>query len=296
MDNTALALYDTKIEQRIFTIRGVQVMLDSDLASLYQVETKIFNQAVKRNIARFPEHYRFQLTDKEWSALRSQIVTLNVETGRGQHRKYLPYAFTEQGIAMLSAVLKSQIAVEISIKIMDAFVKMRHTLLQHQGIMQRLEKVERQQLIMSDQLAGVFSALNNQPPKQGIFFNGETFDAYHFVAEIIKKAEKSILLVDNYVDDSILTLFTKCQPDVEITIFTKNISKQLTLDVEKYNSQYHPVTIKQFDLSHDRFLIIDRSELYHIGASLKDLGKKWFAFSKMELTTSNILALLDNIK
>ena len=294
MDKTALALYGTKIEQRIFTVRGVQVMLDMHLAELYQVETRSFNQAIKRNEERFPERFRFQLTETEWQDLRSQFVISNEILNKSKYRRYLPYAFTEQGIAMLSAVLKSQTAIEISIKIMDAFVKMRHTLLQNQGIIQRLEKVEHQQLIMSEQLNGVFLALAKPEAQiQGIFFDGETFDAYHFVADLLRQAKKSVWLVDNYVDDTVLTLFSKCRPDIEIRIFTKQISKQLQLDVAKYQSQYHQIELKEFNRSHDRFLIIDCAELYHLGASLKDLGKKWFAFSKMDLATSNILALLE---
>ena len=292
-----LVQINPKLETQIFTVRNVQVMIDSHLASLYQVETRTFNQAVKRNLERFPEEFRFQLTESEWQSLRSQIVTLNDEennTSRGKHRKYLPYAFTEQGIAMLSTVLRSEVAIQVSIKIMQAFVQMRHTLLNNAGVIQRLENVERKQIEMSGQLEQVFLALEgNKPRTQGIFFDGETFDAYTFVADLIRKAESSIILIDNYLDDSVLTLFSKRKLGVDVTLYTKTISRQLALDLERYNSQYEPITIKPFSQSHDRFLILDRTELYHIGASLKDLGKKWFAFSKMDLSTIKILEQLE---
>lgn len=282
------------IETRIFTIRDVQVMLDVHLAELYQVETKVFNQAVKRNLERFPEAFRFQLTKSEWEILRSQFVTSNEDLEKGKYRRYMPYAFTEQGIAMLSAVLRSDVAVQVSIKIMQAFVQMRHTLLNNAGVIQRLENVERKQIEMSGQLEQVFLALEgNKPRTQGIFFDGETFDAYAFVADLVRKAESSIILIDNYLDDSVLTLFSKRKLGVNVTLYTKTISRQLALDLERYNSQYEPITIKPFSQSHDRFLILDRTELYHIGASLKDLGKKWFAFSKMDLSTSKILEQLE---
>ncbi|AUI66367.1 MULTISPECIES: ORF6N domain-containing protein [Glaesserella] len=280
-----------EIEPQIFTIRNVQVMLDVHLASLYQVETKVFNQAVKRNLERFPDEFRFQLTEQEWDYLRSQFVTAN----QSSYRRFLPYAFTEQGIAMLSAVLRSEVAVQVSIKIMQAFVQMRHTLLNNVGVMQRLETVERKQIEMSGQLEQVFLALeSNKPQTQGIFFEGETFNAYTFVAELVRKAKSSIILIDNYLDDTVLTLFNKRQSGVVVTLYTKTISKQLELDLARYNSQFEPIAIKQFSKSHDRFLILDRAELYHIGASLKDLGKKWFAFSKMDLSTSRILEQLES--
>lgn len=292
-----LVQINPELEAQIFTVRNVQVMLDSHLASLYQVETRTFNQAVKRNLERFPEEFRFQLTESEWQSLRSQFVILEKEenkNAKGKHRKYLPYAFTEQGIAMLSTVLRSEVAIQVSIKIMQAFVQMRHTLLNNAGVIQRLENVERKQIEMSGQLEQVFLALEgNKPRTQGIFFDGETFDAYAFVADLVRKAESSIILIDNYLDDSVLTLFSKRKLGVNATLYTKTISRQLALDLERYNSQYEPITIKPFSQSHDRFLILDRTELYHIGASLKDLGKKWFAFSKMDLSTSKILEQLE---
>ncbi|WP_373766989.1 ORF6N domain-containing protein [Glaesserella sp.] len=292
-----LVQINPELEAQIFTVRNVQVMLDSHLASLYQVETRTFNQSVRRNLERFPAEFRFQLTESEWQSLRSQFVILEKEenkNAKGKHRKYLPYAFTEQGIAMLSTVLRSEVAIQVSIKIMQAFVQMRHTLLNNAGVIQRLENVERKQIEMSGQLEQVFLALEgNKPRTQGIFFDGETFDAYAFVADLVRKAESSIILIDNYLDDSVLTLFSKRKSGVDVTLYTKTISRQLALDLERYNSQYEPITIKPFSQSHDRFLILDRTELYHIGASLKDLGKKWFAFSKMDLSTSKILEQLE---
>ncbi|HDL5443567.1 TPA: ORF6N domain-containing protein [Mannheimia haemolytica] len=288
-----IQLIEPNINSKIFTIRGEQVMLDVHLAELYQVDTRTFNQAVKRNEERFPDIFRFQLTENEWLSLRSQFVILNENSGRGQHRKYLPYVFTEQGIAMLSAVLRSEVAVQVSIKIMQAFVQMRHLLQTNSGLVQRLESVERKQLGMSGQLEQVFQSLEgNKPKMQGVFFEGETFNAYQFVTELVRGAKSSLILIDNYVDDTVLTLFTKRSHNVSVTIYTKQISKQLALDLEKYNSQYAHINVKIFDKSHERFLIIDEKELYHIGASLKDLGKKWFAFSKMDLSMSRILEKL----
>ncbi|MGX2957300.1 ORF6N domain-containing protein [Ursidibacter arcticus] len=285
------------IETRIFTIRNVQVMLDVHLAELYQVETKVFNQAVKRNLERFPEAFRFQLTKSEWEILRSQFVTSNEELEKGKYRRYMPYAFTDQGIAMLSAVLRSDVAVQVSIKIMQTFVQMRHTLLNNIAVVKRLENVERKQLEMSGQLEQVFSALEaNKPQTQGIFFDGETFNAYTFVSDLVRKAKSSIILIDNYIDDTVLTLFNKRRTGVNVEIYTKTISKQLSLDLEKYNSQFEPIEIYAFSKAHDRFLILDHKELYHIGASLKDLGKKWFAFSKMDLATSRILEQLEEVR
>jgi hypothetical protein len=281
------------IENRIFNIRGMQVMIDSHLSELYGVDTKILNQSVKRNIERFPEIFRFQLTESEFNDfLRSQFVTL--KKGRGEHRKYLPYVFTEQGVAMLSAVLKSETAVKVSIQIMQAFVDMRKIIANNALIFQRLEKLEKVSFESDSKFEQIFKALEHKEikPKKGIFFEGQVFDAYTLIANLIRKAEKSIILIDNYVDDSVLTLFAKKKSGVKFKIYTNQISKQLALDVKKYNSQYEKVEVFELKLAHDRFLIIDNIELYHIGASLKDLGKKWFAFSKMD---SEVVPLLNKI-
>ncbi|MCT7628695.1 ORF6N domain-containing protein [Aliarcobacter butzleri] len=287
-----------RIDDKIYTIRGVQVMLDEDLARLYQVESKRLNEQVKRNIERFPEKFRFQLTADEYEILRSQIATLSLDKAWGKHRKYLPYAFTEQGVSMLSAVLKSQIAVEVSIKIIDSFVNMRKFLSQNSSIFARLETVEEKQLkykLESDEKFNqIFKAIEDKTitKKHHIFYDGQIFDAYIFVSDIIKSAKKSIKLIDNYIDESIFLLFTKKDEKVETIIYTKNISKELELDLKKYNSQYPKIELKKFELSHDRFLIIDDIKVYHFGASLKDLGKKWFAVSKMDINSFEMIGRL----
>ena len=301
-------IYPKDIENRIWTIRGLQVMLDRDLAEMYVVETKVFNQAVKRNLGRFPNQFRFQLNGQEWEkiqneftvfphgALRSQIVTL--KEGRGKHRKYLPYAFTEQGVAMLSAVLRSDTAVKVSIQIMEAFVQMRKIIQSNASLIQRLDKIELKQLETDLKFEKMFQALERKSPEpdKGIFYDGQVFDAYAFVSDLVRKAEKSIILIDNYIDDTVLTLFSKKKESVTVDIFTKSISKQLKLDVDKFNSQYQKVKVHEFSMAHDRFLIIDGVSLYHIGASIKDLGKKWFAFSKIDLEVGRILEILKHFQ
>lgn len=283
-----------EIENRIYMIRGKQVMLDTDLANIYQVETKVFNQAVKRNTERFPENFCFQLTSEEWEVLRSQIVTLNA--GRGQHRKYLPFVFTEQGITMLSGVLKSTVAVKVSIEIMNAFVEMQRIFVSNAALFHRLDKIELKQLQADQKIEEIFKVLESDKlhSEKGVFYNGQIFDAYTFVSDIIRSAKSSIILLDNYVDDTVLTLLGKRNDNVTATIYTKNISNQLRLDLQRYNSQYPPIEIETFPDAHDRFLIIDRTELYHIGASLKDLGKKWFAFSRMDIEVGRMLQILNN--
>lgn len=292
MPEKALTIQNKTIQHLIYTIRGKQVMLDSDLAELYGVETKVLNQAVKRNIERFPEAFRFQLTRKEMEDLRSQIVTSSPEHGG---RRYVPYIFTEQGVAMLSSVLRSKTAVQVSIQIMEAFVEMRKFLVENAEVFLRLDHVEKKQikfeLDTSQKFDHIFNALQSKDmePSQGIFFDGQIFDAYRFVSDLIRKAQKSIILIDNYIDDSVLSLFTKRRKGVSVIIYTKKVNKQLALDLKKHNEQYEPIAIEQFKDSHDRFLFIDDHSIYHIGASLKDLGKKWFAFSKMDIEALNIL-------
>lgn len=286
-----------KLQALIYTIRGVQVMYDNDLAELYGVEIKRLNEQVKRNRERFPEEFMFQLTDEEFAFLRSQNATL--ETGRGRHRKYLPYVFTEQGVAMLSAVLRSKTAVKISIQIIKAFVAMRKFITTNAQIFHRLDAVEQKQLKRKaetdEKFDRIFNAIESKEitPKQGVFFDGQIFDAYKFVSDLIRRAKKSIIIIDNYIDDSVLLLLTKRKKSVTVRIFTKTISKQLALDVKKYNSQYPPVEIKKFKYAHDRFIIIDDKEVFHFGASLKDLGKKWFAFSKLEKDAFRLMERLE---
>ncbi|MDX4063860.1 ORF6N domain-containing protein [Aliarcobacter skirrowii] len=304
-----LIIDNQTIQSKIYTIRGVQVMLDEDLAVLYNVETKVFNQAVKRNIERFPEKFRFQLSESEYENLRSQFVTssldnslrsqiVTLESQRGKHRKYLPYVFTEQGVSMLSAVLRSQTAIEVSIKIIDTFINMRKFLSQNASLFTRIDSIEKRQIsyeIKNDtKVDAILNAIEEKgtPQKQHIFYDGQIFDAYLFVSDIIKSAKSSIKLIDNYIDESTLVLFTKRDAKVDMKIYTKTISKELKLDLEKHNAQYPKIDIEIFDLSHDRFLIIDEKEIYHFGASLKDLGKKWFAVSKMDVNSFEILGKL----
>jgi len=290
------------IENRIFNIRGLPVMLDSDLAKLYQVETKVLNQAVKRNGERFPNWMMFHITMDEWVASRSQFVTMKPEqeilrsqivTSSQQYggRRYLPFAFTEQGVAMLSAVLKSEIAIKISLEIIQAFVTLRRSGIQLSGFQQRLELIERKQIDNDSKFDAIFHALEKADPipKQGIFFNGQIFDAYVFASDLIKKATKSIILIDNYVDETTLSLLSKINKNVDATIFSEKFNPAFKNDLLKFNQQYSPVKFQVLKNNHDRFLIIDRKELYHIGASLKDLGKKLFAFSRMDAELDRLL-------
>jgi len=278
------------IENKIYTIRGLQVMLDRDLASLYNVETKRLNEQVKRNIQRFPNEFMFQLTKEELENWKSQFATSNKET-MGLRKE--PFAFTEQGVSMLSAVIKSKTAIDMSINIIKSFVNMKRFLSNNAQIFNRLISLEKQQLSTNTQIDNILNAIEDKSikPKQGIFYNGQIFDAYTFIADLIREANKSIILIDNFIDDTVLTLFSKNQ-NINITIYSKTISKQLKLDVEKYNQQYRPIKIIKFENSHDRIIIIDNTKVYHIGASLKDLGKKWFAFSKFDLDSVDILGRL----
>jgi hypothetical protein len=307
---------------RIHTIRGAQVMLDEDLAILYGVEIRALNQAIKRNKERFPAEFCFQMTQDETSRLRSQFVILDVtknasfdhevmeasrlrsqivtlENGRGKYRKYLPYAFTEQGVAMLSAVLRSETAVKVSIRIMQAFVDMRRTLHTHAGVFQRIEGLEHRIVTHENDTARkfeeVFNALGNPdtPPKQGLYFDGQVYDAHALISQIIRQAKRSITIIDNYVDDTVLTMLAKRRKGVAVDIHSRSISPELKLDVAKHNAQYPTVTAHVFKASHDRFLILDGDTVYHLGASLKDAGKKWFGFSRFD---ASAFRLLDKLK
>lgn len=289
----------SQIEAMIFSLRGTQVMLDSDLAVLYGIETRTLNQAVKRNLSRFPEDFMFRLTKTEFENLKSQFVTSsgnneenNSDSGWGGTRK-LPFAFTENGVAMLSGILRSPIAIEANIRIMRAFTSMRHFLATNALVFQRLEVIEHHQLELATHIADtdhrldeVFKRLDDGSvrPTQGIFYDGQIFDAYTFVSDLIRSAKSRIILFDNYVDDTVLTLLDKRADGVSAQIYTRSISRQLSLDLQRHNAQYRPIAIDAFQNAHDRFLCIDDT-VYHIGTSLKDLGKKWFAFSRMELGT-----------
>ena len=276
--NCDQSIIPIRIESLIYIIRDQQVMLDSDLARLYGVETKVLNQAVKRNIKRFPEDFMFQLTKEE--CLRSQFVTSNGSRGG---TRYMPYVFTENGVAMLSSVLRSDKAVEVNINIMRAFSAMRNFLMNNAAIFQRMDQLEMKQLKTDEKVDAILDKLgDNEKPKEGIFFNGQIFDAYALVAYLIRQAKTRIVVIDNYIDDSVLVQLSKRNPGVPVDIYDGQISKQLRQDVEKHNEQYPGVTLHKYTKAHDRFLIIDE-DVYHIGASLKDLGKKLFAFSKMEV-------------
>lgn len=267
----------TGIGQLILTIRGQQVILDRDLAILYGVETKRLNEQVRRNIERFPERFRFQISKEE----KNELVAICDRFKILKHSSSAPYAFTEQGISMLSAVLHSQTAVSVSIRIMDAFVAMRRFLANNAQIFQRLASIEYHQIETDRRIEEVFKRLDtNSCPQQGIFFDGQVFDAYRFVCDLVRKAEKRIVLIDNYVDDTVLTLLDKRAKGVSAIIYTQQISKQLQLDVNRHNRQYPAVAVERYNKAHDRFLLID-DDVYHIGASIKDLGKKWFGFTLM---------------
>jgi len=279
---------DTDIQNKIYTIRGMQVMLDRDLAKLYNVETRVLKQAVKRNIERFPKDFMFELTDEEIDFMVSQSVIPSKQHLGGSK----PFVFTEEGVSMLSSVLKSKIAVEINIAIFRAFAKMRRFLLSNASIFQRLDNIEYKLLKHDENFDKVFKAIESKDikPIQGVFFDGQIYDAYIFINDLLKSAKKEAVLIDNYIDDTVLTLFSKYS-DINFTIITKSISKQLTLDIEKYNFQYNNLTIKTSNKFHDRFLLIDNKEAYYIGASLKDLGKKVFGFSKIDIELLKIESL-----
>ena len=276
------------IEPLIRIIRNQQVILDSDLALLYGVETKRLNEQVKRNIDRFPDDFMFQLNKEEAEASRSQFATLNK---RGSNIKHLPYAFTENGIAMLSSVLRSPLAIQTNIRIMRTFTSMRKMLANTMQMMQRLTRIEYQQIETDKRLDEVFRILGEKDdkPLQGLYFNGEIYDAYTFVCDLIRQAKERIILFDNYIDDTVLTILDKRDKNVKARIYTKHISQKNQLDIARHNAQYPPIEIEVFTDAHDRFLCID-DVVYHFGASIKDLGKKWFGFNRMEQTTDMLLA------
>jgi phage regulator Rha-like protein len=292
-DIVARDIDDAFIKSRIYTVRSVQVIIDRDLASLYGVEAKYLNRQVKRNIERFPEDFMFQLTKEE--CLRCQIVTLN--EGQGQHLKYMPYAFTENGIAMLSGVLRSHTAIEINIKIMRVFNAMRRALASMAPILERIAETERRQLEdrakqIADQSRNeerfdtIFKAMDGGDfPPQKVFFDGKHYDAYSFAKKLVRKAGKKIVLVDGYSDEVTLDILSQKKGGVEVLVATsqKMIDKHLTsVAVEKFNKQNPTLTVKAVGTFHDRFLILDGKELYHFGASLKDLGRQYCAVTKMD--------------
>ncbi|MDE6194372.1 MAG: ORF6N domain-containing protein [Muribaculaceae bacterium] len=314
------------IENLIHIIRGQQTMLDSDLAKLYGVETRVLNQAVKRNIERFPADFMFQLTKEETDDLRSQIATsssrsqnviLNVDSEnlksqkeisnsrsqfvtlkQGHNIKYLPYAFTENGVAMLSSVLRSKTAIEVNIRIMRAFTAMRSFLMSNAHIFQRLETVEHNYLLVNRHLSEhdrkfeeILSRLDDKEaePIEGFFYEGQIFDAYTLISDLVRKADTRIILIDNYVDDRVLKTLDKRKDGVSATVFTNPRNSQINLDIRRHNAQYPEINLRHCTNVHDRFLIIDDT-VYFIGGSIKDLGKKIVAFSQMHQSPADILS------
>ena len=287
-----LIINENNIKDKIYTIRNLQVMLDKDLAELYGVETKHINQAVRNNQDKFQDDFYFELSDYEFEDLRSKNLTANFSKTRIN-----PKVFTEQGIYMLATILKSKIASQVTVYIIKTFANLRKIISQNISMFERFERVEQRLNIHDKNFDRLFEALEDKTlkAKQGIFYDGQIFDAYVFVNDLLKLATTEIILIDNYIDETVFTIFSK-YPNIRIKIYTQNISKQLKLDFEKYSKQYQNIELKEFKNSQDRFLIIDKKNIYHLGASLKDLGKKWFAFSKFEMNTFDVLARLKQSK
>ena len=284
MENQLKIVSSEEIKNLIYTIRGKQVMLDSDVAMLYHYETKNVNKAMKRNIERFPEDFCFQLTDDEFKNLRFQFGTLNKKVNNGKvTRKYLPYVYTEQGISMLAGVLKNDIAIQVSISIIRAFIEMRKFISSNSQIFERLTNVEYKLLEHDKKFDEIFdNLLKKEGFKQKIFFGGQIYDAYSLVIDIIKRAKNKIIIIDNYIDDSILKILIKKNKNVEVVILTSKKSNISKLDIQQFNKEYPILKVAKTDKFHDRFIIIDNKELYHCGASIKDLGKKCFGINKID--------------
>ena len=271
------------IKNLIYTIRGKQVMLDSDVARLYHYETKNINKAVKRNIERFPEDFCFQLTEEEFQTLRFQFGTSKQNEEFRGGRRYLPYVFTEQGIAMLAGVLKNDIAVKVSINIIKSFIEMRKFISSNGQLFDRLTNVEYKLLEHDKKFDKVFDQLQNEENiKQKIFFEGQIYDAYSLIIDIIKKANRKILIIDNYIDDSVLKMLTKKNDKVVVVILTSEKSNIQKIDIQKFNKEYPILKVAKTNKFHDRFIVIDNKEMNHLGASIKDLGKKCFGINKIE--------------
>ena len=279
-DKNHVIVDNKDIKNMIYTFRDQQVMVDSDLARLYQVTTGNLNKAVKRNLSRFPEHFCFQLTEHEYKNLRFQNGSSSSNNNYGG-RRYMPYVFTEQGIAMLSAVLKSDIAVEVSVKIMNSFVEMRRFLLSNQELFSRLDRIEIKQLETDRKFEEVFNYMAAEI-KQNIFYDGQIYDAFSFIVGLIEKAKKEIILIDNYVDVNTLNILCKKNKGINVVVATAGKGNLSTKDITKFNAQYPKLSVKTTTDFHDRFLILDKCEVYHIGASIKDAGKKSFGITKIE--------------
>ena len=281
-DKNLVIVDNREIQNMIYTIRGKQVMVDSDLVTLYQVTTKRLNEQVRRNKNRFPSEFMFRLTAEEYEYLRSHFATSSEDNAHGG-RRYMPYVFTEQGIAMLSAVLKSDIAVEVSVKIMNSFVEMRRFLISNQELFSRLDRIEIKQLETDRKFEEVFNYMAaNTEIKQIIFYDGQIYDAFSFIVGLIQKAKKEIILIDNYVDVNTLNILCKKNQGVDVVIVTAGKGNLSAKDITKFNAQYPKLSVKTTKDFHDRFLILDKTEVYHIGASIKDAGKKSFGITKIE--------------
>ena len=289
----------TEIQARIYLVRGVQVMLDRDLAILYQVATKALNQAVKRNARRFPERFMFQLTKEEFENWKSQIVTSNIYSQEemdalkmGSRR--CPYAFTEQGISQLSAVLHSDIAVDVSVRIMDAFVAMRRFISANAGLFQRVDRLEQQQALTNERIDLVLDKIEDLSPAvttEQLFATGCVWDAYTYVCDLIRSAEKRLVLIDNFVDERVLTMLDKRKHDVDATVHTR-YTDQVKLDFEKHNKQYEAIDYVQIPQAvHDRYLVVDE-DVWLLGASVKDMGHGLCTVIKLSLTPEQVLKLL----
>lgn len=288
-DNSGVLLYNAMdslkdIEDRIFCIRGVNVMIDRDLAEIYGVKTKRLNEQVKRNIERFPERYIFQLSDNEILKLVANCDRFN----KLKHSTSNPYAFTEQGVSMLASVLNSATAIDTSIKIIDAFVAMRHFMQNNAKVFVEIESIKQHQietdihLIENDRrIEHILTLLekNEQEDKQKLFFDGQIYDAFSLMVSIVQKAEKDIVLIDNYVNTETLDILSEKKKGVNVQIFTSKNNKITKTAIEKFNSQYPKLALSFTDKFHDRFIILDHRIAYHIGASIKDAGKKCFAVS-----------------
>ena len=269
---------EQQISSLVLKINGHQVILDFDLAKLYGVTTKVLNQAVKRNPSRFPNDFVFQIEQQK----KDELVTNCDRLKTLKHSLHSPYAYTEHGIAMLSSVLKSEMAVQVNIHIVRVFVNLRKEINNSTILISRISNIETMLLDHDSKIKFLETTYSDNHPKSGIFFNNQIFDAYTFSSDIIKSAKKSIVLIDNYIDESTLLQLSKRNADVTCLIYTERITPAIKLDLEKHNSQYPTIHIRILKNTHDRFLIIDNRELYHLGASLKDLGKRWFAFSRID--------------
>lgn len=286
------------IERVIYTFRGVQVMLDRDLAKMYNVETKALNQAVKRNSGRFPERFMFQLSKEEFDNWKSQIVTSNmmsqseIESFKMAVRR-APYAFTEQGVAQLGAVLKSDTAIEVSIRIMDAFVAMRRFISTNAEMFQRIERLESHQTSTDEKVEHIMKRMDELAPAitpEQIFATGCVWDAWDYVSQLVRSAKQRIVLIDNFVDERVLTLLTKRAAGVSATIHSR-YTQQFKLDLEKHNEQYEPIEFIQIPhKSHDRFLFID-DNVYLLGTSIKDMGTSLCAITRLETSADIVMQL-----